>query len=326
MILVTGGAGLIGKELISQLLARGRTVTAIYHKTLISGFDDPKLQLIQCDILDVIALEELMQDVDELYHCAGYISYAPGDTEKLYKINVEGTANIVNAALNAGIKKMVHVSSIAALGKPADSKNMIDENTPWIELSTKNNYGNSKYLGELEVWRGIAEGLTAVIINPSLVLGAGNWNEGSTAIFKSVYNQLPWYTEGITGFVDVRDVAGSMIQLMESSIISERFIISAENETFRHLFNMIANAFNKKLPSRKVTPLLASIVWRLEAIKSKITSAKPVITKQTAAAAMAIQYFDNSKLKKYLPSFSYYPLSQTINDTCAALQQKLNNH
>ncbi|MEO8771383.1 MAG: NAD-dependent epimerase/dehydratase family protein [Ferruginibacter sp.] len=326
MILVTGGAGLVGKELIKQLLAKGSTVRAIYNKTAITDFKDSKLQLVQCDILDVIGLEEVMEDVDELYHCAGYISYAPGDTKKLYKINVEGTANIVNAALNAGIRKMVHVSSIAALGKPADAKTMIDENTVWVESNEKNNYGNSKYLGELEVWRAIAEGLTAVIINPSVVLGAGNWNEGSTEIFKSIYNELPWYTEGITGFVDVRNVAGSMIALMESEIVSQRFVVSAENESFRNVFNMIAKGFNKKLPTRKVTPLLAAIVWRLEAVKSKFTSVKPLITKETAASAMAVQYFDNGKLKKYLPSFNYYSLSQTISDTCAALQQKLNNH
>ena len=326
MILVTGGAGLVGKELIKQLLDKGKTVKAIYNKTAITGYNDPKLQLVQCDILDVIGLEEVMEDVDELYHCAGFISYAPRDTKKLYKINVEGTANVVNAALNAGIRKMVHVSSIAALGKPAVARDMIDENTPWIESNAKNNYGNSKYLGELEVWRAIAEGLAAVIINPSLVLGAGNWNEGSTEIFKSVYKELPWYTEGVTGFVDVRNVAGSMIQLMESDIVSQRFIVSAENDSFRNVFNMIAKAFNKKLPTRKVTRLLAAIVWRLEAVKSKFTNLKPIVTKQTAASAMAIQYFDNSKLKKYLPSFSYYTLSQTISDTCAALQQKLNNH
>ena len=324
MILVTGGAGLVGKELIVQLLAQGKSVRAIYNKTLIKDINDQKLQQVQCDILDVIGLEEVMQDIDEVYHCAGFISYVPKDASKLYKVNVEGTANVVNAALHAGIKKMVHVSSIAALGEATGPGGMIDEHMEWTGSSNKNNYGRSKYLGELEVWRGIAEGLNAVIINPSLILGPGNWNEGSTEIFKSVYKELPWYTEAVKGFVDVRDVAKSMIMLMESGIVSQRFIVSAENENFRNVFNMIAKGFNKPVPTRKVTALLAAIVWRFEKLKSKLTGTKPIVTRETAASAMTSQKFDNSKLKKYLPSFSYYPLAQTIGYTCTALQQKLN--
>lgn len=324
MILVTGGSGLVGRELIIQLLAMDKPVKAIFHKTEIEKIDDPHLELVQCDLLDVIGLEDVMQGVDEVYHCAGFISYNPADTSKLYKINVEGTANIVNAALNAGIKKMVHVSSIAALGRPVNPADMIDETMDWAASSNKNNYGRSKYLGELEVWRGIAEGLNAVIINPSLILGAGTWGEGSTAIFKSVYDELPWYTDGVTGFVDVRDVARSMIMLMNSDISSQRFIVSAENDTFRNVFNLIAKSFNKRLPVRRVTPLLAAIVWRVEAVKSKFTGKKPLVTKETAASAMAVQKFNNGKLASWLPSFKYYPLAQTIDHSCCLLQQKLN--
>ncbi|MFT3909146.1 MAG: NAD-dependent epimerase/dehydratase family protein [Ferruginibacter sp.] len=324
MILVTGGAGLVGKELIVQLLAQGKTVRAIYNKTQIKDINNQKLQQVQCDILDVITLEEVMEGIDEVYHCAGFISYVPKDASKLYKINVEGTANMVNAALNAGIKKLVHVSSIAALGEPTKAGAMIDEQMEWTGSGKKNNYGRSKYLGELEVWRGIAEGLNAVIINPSLILGPGNWDEGSTAVFKSVYKEFPWYTEAVKGFVDVRDVARSMIMLMESDIVSQRFIVSAENENFRNVFNMIAEGFNKRRPTKKVTPLVAAIAWRFEKLKSKFTGIRPVLTKETAASAMTSQKFDNSKLKKYLPSFSYYPLAQTIGYTCTALQQKLN--
>ncbi|MBS1742629.1 MAG: NAD-dependent epimerase/dehydratase family protein [Bacteroidetes bacterium] len=325
MILVTGGSGLVGRELITQLLAKGKTVRAIYNKTAIEGITHTNLHLFQCDILDVIRLEEAMENVQELYHSAGHISYFPKDAHRLYKINVEGTANIVNAALNAGVKKIVHVSSIAALGKPANENELIDETMDWNISGHKTNYGKSKYLGELEIWRGIAEGLNAVIVNPSLILGPGNWSEGSTAVFKSVYDESPWFTDGMNGFVDVRDVAKAMIQLMESEITAQRFIVSAENETFSNVFHLIAKAFNKKIPNRKVTPLLAAIVWRIEAIKSKLTGIKPLITRETAASAMAISKYDNNKLKKYLPSFSYYPLEETIAFTCAALQQKLNN-
>lgn len=325
MVLVTGGAGLLGRELITQLLTAGKDVTAIYNKSKPEGFSSGRLRIVQCDILDVSGLEEVMEGIDELYHCAGKVSFGPGQEEQLYKINVEGTANVVNAALNAGVKKMVHVSSVAALGRIRENV-PITEEMQWTEETSNSKYGQSKYLGEMEVWRGIAEGLNAVIVNPVIIFGNGNWNEGSMEIFKSVYKGSPWYTEGTTGFVDAKDVAAAMIMLMGSEISSERFIISAENKTYHEVFDKIADAFNKKRPSKKVTPFLASIVWRWEAVKSKFTGAVPLISKETAATALAKAEFDNSKLKKYFPSFKYQSLEQTIKASCLLLQQKLNNH
>ena len=325
MVLVTGGAGLLGKELIAQLLSSGKEVTAIYNNTILDDFPSKGLKKIPCNILDVVGLEEVMNGIDELYHCAGKVSFTPGQLGQLYKINVEGTANVVNAAINAGIRKMVHVSSVSSLGRIREGE-IINENMQWSEETSNSKYGQSKYMGEMEVWRGIAEGLNAVIVNPTIILGAGNWNDSSTEIFKSVYNEYPWYTEGTTGFVDVRDVAAAMIMLMDSEISSERFIISGENTSYKNLFDRIADAFNKKRPSKKGTAFLASVVWRWEAIKSKFTGAMPLITKETAATALAKVQFDNSKLKKYFPSFQYHSLEETIRTTCSTLQQKLNNH
>jgi nucleoside-diphosphate-sugar epimerase len=196
----------------------------------------------------------------------------------------------------------------------------------WTEETSNSRYGQSKYLGEMQVWRAIAEGLNAVIVNPTIILGAGNWNDGSSKIFKSVYNGYPWYTDGTSGFVDVKDVAGIMIMLMESEISAERFIISAENKSYHEICNLIADAFNRKRPSKKASRFLASVVWRWEAIKSKFSGTLPLITKETATTALAKVQFDNSKLKKYFPSFEYTNLDQTIKTTCTALQQKLNNH
>jgi len=322
-VLVTGSSGLLGRELISQLLAKGKLVTALYNKKTFEGPASENLKLLQCDILDVTGLEEAMEGVEELYHCAGKVSFNGSDAGALFKVNVEGTANVVNAALEAGVRKMVHVSSVAALGRIRKDE-MIDESMQWTEETSNSKYGQSKYLGELEVWRGIAEGLNAVIVNPTIILGVGDHDESSTKIFKSVYNEFPWYSEGVTGFVDVADVAKAMIQLMESEIVSERFIISAENRTYREVFNSMADAFGKKRPTKKVTAWLASVVWRLERIKSKFTGKQPLVTKETAATALAIAVYDNSKLKKYLPSFEYLTLEQTIKSTCSVLQQKLN--
>jgi len=324
MILVTGGAGLVGKELITQLLQTGKQVRAIYNKTKLADFQHGNLQQMQCDILDVIGLEEAMKDVAQVYHCAAIITFNPGRKQEMFKINIEGTANVVNAALDAGIKKMVYVSSVAALGRIREGEH-INETMNWTEETSNSAYGQSKYLAEMQVWRGIGEGLEAVIVNPVIVLGAGDWNGGSSQIFKNVYNEFPWYTNGSTGFVDVRDVAKAMIGLMNSNVIAERFILSAENRTYRDVFNLIAKAFGKKPPHKQVTPAIAKIVWRLEAIKRIFTGKEPLITKETAATALAKANFDNSKLKIFLPDFDYHKIEDTITDTCKVLQQKINN-
>jgi dihydroflavonol-4-reductase len=322
MILVTGGAGLLGNELILQLLKQEKKVRAIYNKTPLANFHSTNFEQLQCNILDVVGLEEAMKDIEEVYHCAAIVTFNPKRKMEMFKINIEGTANVVNAALDAGINKMVYVSSVAALGRIRENE-AIDETMNWTEETSNSSYGQSKYLAELEVWRGIGEGLNAVIVNPVVILGAGDWNSGSSQIFKNVYNEFPWYTEGTTGFVDVRDVAKAMIQLMQSKITAQRFIISAANKSYKQVFDLMANAFGKKASHKKVTPLIAKIVWRLEAVKSMFTGQDPLLTKETAKTAMAKASFDNSKLVKYLPEFTYRPLEQTIIDTCKALLQKL---
>ena len=320
MILVTGGSGLLGSCLINQLLKNNEKVKAIYNNTPLTNLPSPNLVTEQCDILDVYALEDAMQNITEVYHCAGLVSFNPKDEKKIFSINVDGTANVVNAALNAGVNKLVHVSSVAALGRIRPGQ-LINEKMEWTPETSNSQYGHSKYLGEMEVWRGVAEGLNAVAINPSIILGAGNWNEGSTKIFKSVYDEFPWYTEGISGFVDVEDVAAAMRALMKSDITAEKFIVSADNISYQHLFSIIAKAFNKKVPSKKVTTFLAALTWRLEAIKSKFNGTSPLLTKETAHTAMTKVEYDNSKLLRALPQFNYQPIEKSIETICKALLQ-----
>lgn len=323
MVLVTGGAGLLGNVLIDALLQKGIQVKAIYHHSPIANAGRDGLQTVPCDILDVITLEEEMKNIEQVYHCAGLVSFYKEDDQKLYKINVEGTANVVNAALAAGVKKMVHVSSVSAMGRIREDK-LIDEKMNWTPESSNSRYGESKYIGEMEVWRGVAEGLDAVVVNPTIILGPGDWNEGSTKIFKSVYDEFPWYSTGTTGFVDVRDVAKVMIDLMEADIHSERFIISAHTTSYQQLFNLIADAFGKKRPAKKITPFLAAWATRWIALRSKLTGKKPLVTKETAATSLAKVDFDNTKLLRFLPGIQYRPLEETVTDVCRALKQKLN--
>jgi nucleoside-diphosphate-sugar epimerase len=319
-ILVTGGAGLVGNELIKQLLEVGENVKAIYHSSPIS-ISHPSLSVVQCDILDISILEEVMEGITHVYHAAALVSYDPKDRHQLLKINIEGTANIVNACLNKGVDKLVHVSSVAALGRIRNGE-MITEKMMWTEETSNSVYGKSKYYGEMEVWRGTAEGLKAVIVNPSLIMGGDNWESGSSAIFKNAYNEFPWYTDGVTGIVDVRDVARAMILLMNSSISSERFIISGENLSYKELFTMMANCFGKKPPTRKVNHFLAEMVWRMEFIKSRLTGKKNLLTKETARTAQAKVFFDNQKILNALPGFHFTKIKDTIEFTCERLKEK----
>lgn len=321
MYLVTGASGLVGSHLINSLVGQGKQVRAIYRtaKPLIKGGD--KVEWVQADILDIADLEEAMQGVQYVYHCAGMVSFNPKQIKQLDNINIEGTANIVNACLTTGVQKLVHVSSVAALGRLRQNTT-VNETMNWTKETSNSEYGRTKYLGEMEVWRGVGEGLNAVIINPSIILGDSDWDKGSTGVFKNVYNEFPWFTDGITGFVDVADVVRVMIMVMDSDVTAQRFIVSADNIGYHDLFTQIAHSFNKKPAYKKVTPFLAEVVWRIEAIKGKLSGKSPLLTKETAQTAQAKVYFDNSKLLKYFPQFSYTPIKQTVDRICGELKKR----
>ncbi|HEY5367403.1 MAG TPA: NAD-dependent epimerase/dehydratase family protein [Hanamia sp.] len=319
-ILVTGGSGLVGKELIRQLLDEGESVRATYHSTPIS-ISHPNLELTQCDILDVIALEDCMRGIKHVYHSAASVSFDPKDKMKILKMNIEGTTNIVNACIDASVEKLVHVSSGAALGRIREGETVTEEMN-WSEETNNSNYGESKYLSELEVWRGIGEGLQAVIVNPTLILGGDNWDSSSSAIFKKAYEEFEWYTDGVTGVVDVGDVARAMTLLMNSEISGQRFILNGENLPYREIFTRIAECFNKRPPYKKVTPLIAEVIWRAEALRAKFTGKKPLLTKETVRTAQAKVYFDNGKILNALPRFQFTKISDTIEHTCSKLKEK----
>ena len=322
MILITGASGLVGSHLLTQLVRNGKKVRAIYRSVIpdIDGAD--KVEWMAADILDVVTLEEVMQGVEQVYHCAAVVSFNPRKKAMMYKVNVEGTANVVNACLVAKVQKLVFVSSVAALGRIRENTT-INENMNWSEETSNSEYGKTKYLAELEVWRGIGEGLESVIVNPVIILGAGNWTKGSSELFKSAYDEFPWYTEGTGGFVDVKDVIRAMILLMETKTVSsERFILSGANLSYKELFTRIAICFHKKPPHKKVTPLLAALVWRWEAVKGLITGKDPLLTKETARTAAAKVSFDNRKLQRFFLNFEYTPLEQSLERICRELQTK----
>lgn len=321
MILVTGGTGLLGTHLILALHQLNLPVRALFRNSIPPIIKD-KAEWVNGDIRDVVALEAAMEGITRVYHVAGMVSFHPRHQQLLFDINVQGTANVVNASLNAGIQKLVHVSSVGAMGRIRQD-GMISEGMQWTQETSNSEYSRTKYLGEMEVWRGIGEGLNAVIVNPTILFGEhGDWKNGSMNMFRTIRNGFPWYSAGGSGFVDADDVAKAMIALMDSDICGERFLINSENLTYHEVFFMIADAFGVKRPYKKVSPLLAAIVWRLEKIRSLFTGKDPLVTKETAKTGLTLVRVDNNKLLKALPSFKYQPLQQSIIRICKALNHQ----
>lgn len=318
LILVTGGTGFIGSYLIRLLVKNGYRVRALRRAN--SPMDlvqevAGQVEWVEADVTDIVGLEDAFAGVTHVCHCAAMVSFHPRDVRRMMDINVEGTANIVNLCLHFGVQKLVYVSSIAAFGRSKERPNL-DENSKWIQSKGNSQYAISKYQSEQEVWRGDAEGLPVAIVNPSVVLGSGFWNVGSGRIFKQLYDGLKFWSIGNTGFVDVRDVAQFMLLLLENDIRGERYILNAQNMSFRDLFFTAADAIGAKRPFIKVTPLLAQVAWRVEWLKEKITGAEPVVTRESATASVSSYYYDNTK-SLTLPGFSYRPIEQTVRETGA---------
>jgi dihydroflavonol-4-reductase len=318
-VLVTGGTGFLGAYIIKALVEKGYTVRAIRRSAQLPAYISTeifsKVEWVAGDVLDVISLEEAMEGMDIVIHSAAVVSFVNKGRKKMYQVNVDGTANIVNVALEKNIKRLVHISSVAALGRTMGGGH-VNEEKKWEESKANTHYAKSKYKAELEVWRGMAEGLEAVILNPSTILGYGNWDEGSSAIFKNIYKEFKWYTPGVNGFVDVEDVARVTLLLMESDISEERFIVNGDTWSFRQLQDTIADGFHKKRPGRLATASLLGIAWRIEKLKSVFTGKKPLLTKESARVAVSKTWFENDKLLKAFPGFSFKPLEETIKKAC----------
>jgi len=256
-----------------------------------------------------------MQGVDAVIHSAAIVSFSKKERRKMYHVNVEGTSNVVNVAAEHKVPRFLHISSVAALGRTTKTE-IITEQKKWEENKNNTHYAISKYHSELHVWRGFAEGLEGVIINPSTVLGYGDWHQSSCAIFKNAYREFPWYTKGVNGFVGVEDVAEAVVQLVFSDITQKKFIVNADNWSFQQLFNTIADNFHKKYPHKEATRTMGEIAWRLEKLKESFTGKKALLTRETAKVAHSKTSFDNSALLKALPGFQFTPLEVVIKNAC----------
>lgn len=328
MILVTGSTGLAGSHLLQEITSKGKRVRALRRKSSKTDFvkhvfnayaGNPEKQLelidwVEGDVLDIYSLEDAMEGVSQIYHNAAVVSFSPGDHEIIDKVNVEGTANVVNAALEKGVKKLCHLSSIAVLGR-AKQDDITDETTAWVTSRYNSYYAISKYNGEREVWRGSVEGLDAVIILPSIILGLADIRKGSVQLFKTILNGLPFYTPGINGFIDVRDVAKAQVFLMDSDIKNEKFVVSAENLSYKEMLDNIADGLGKRRPNIKVNTPMAVLAWNFFKLRGMITGKSPVITKETARTAMRKYKYSNKKFTD-LSGMDFHKIGDTITELC----------
>jgi nucleoside-diphosphate-sugar epimerase len=327
MILVTGGTGLLGSHLLLDLVQSGKPVRAIKRATshtemvrkvfsyYVSNPDElaGKITWVNADLMDFGAIEDAMQGVTEIYHAGAVVSFFPKDHKQMLKVNIEGTANLVNQAIESGVKKFCYVSSVATLGR-AENNEVSTEETYWVPSKKNSVYGISKYGAEREVWRGMEEGLNAVIINPSVIMGPGFWQDNS-GLFRLVYEGLKYYTRGVNGYVDARDISKAMISLMDGNHFGQRYICSAENLSYQDFFGLIARHLGKPAPSVNVPPVMTSVAWRVEAVRAFILRVKPEVTREMATTTSQVYTYSSEKLCKTL-NFRFRPAEDSIREIC----------
>ncbi|WP_025743408.1 NAD-dependent epimerase/dehydratase family protein [Aquimarina pacifica] len=331
MILVTGATGLVGTHLLVQLIKEKKNVRALYRtetkkehaqKVASRYISEENMHLFDAidwfktDINDIPLLVEAFEGVTHVYHCAALISFNPKDYKELRKVNIDGTANIVNLCLSNRVKKLCHVSSIAALGENIATSE-IDENTEWNPEIPNSVYAITKYGAEMEVWRGIHEGIDAVIVNPGIIIGAGFFDSGSGFLFKRMYAGMKYYTAGVTGYIAIDDVVAIMNQLMNRNTVNERYVLVGENLSFKEAFGLIARALNKQEPKKEVSLLVLKVVYHIQYVSHLIFRTRQSIFRSSLRTAFLHRNYKNDKIKQAL-DYSFIPVERSIKETATA--------
>jgi len=328
MILVTGGTGLLGSHLLLDLVKAGKPVRAIkrhssdtsmIRKVFAYYVNNPdtlaeKVHWVDADLMDFGAIEKALSGITEIYHAGAVVSFYPKDHKEMLRVNIEGTANLINMALEIKAGKFCYISSVATLGR-AENNGVSTEETFWVPSKKNSVYSISKYGAEREVWRGMEEGLNALIVNPSVIMGPGFWEDNS-GLFRLVWEGLKYYTRGVNGYVDARDVSSVMISLMEKNMFGQRYICSAENLTYQQFFTLIAKYLGKPAPGIHVPNAMTAIAWRLEAVRAVFTGSKPEVTKEMATTTTQVYAYSNEKIQKAL-NFKFIPVDESIKEICS---------
>ena len=327
MILVTGGTGLVGSHLLFELSKSQQKIRAIYRnkktiekvKNVFSYYSTTieeqfnRIEWLKADLNDIPKLTEAFKGVTHVYHSAALISFDPNDYNKLRKVNITGTANIVNLCVTNTIQKLCYVSSVATIGHDPVK---ITEQTDWDSQENQSVYAITKYEAEMEVWRGIQEGVSSVIVNPGVILGAGFFRSGSGGLFKRVYKGLNYSTNGVSGYVGVEDVVKSMILLMNSGQNNDRYILVAENLSFLDFTTLISDAFKLAPPKKIATKWMLAFAWRLDWMKHILTGKKRRLTKNLSKTLRTKSYYSSEKFLKTKTEFTFKPISTVVSEVC----------
>ena len=327
MILVTGGTGLVGSHLLFELSKSQQKIRAIYRnkktiekvKNVFSYYTSSvneqfnRIEWLEADLNDIPKLTEAFKDVTHVYHSAALISFDPNDYYKLREVNISGTANIVNLCIINAIQKLCYVSSVATIGHDPVK---ITEETDWDSQENQSVYAITKYEAEMEVWRGIQEGVSSVIVNPGVILGPGFFRSGSGGLFKRVYKGLNYITKGVSGYIGVEDVVKSMILLMNSDHNNDRYILVAENLSFLDFTTLISDAFKLAPPKKIATKWMLAFAWRLDWLKHKLTDKKRRLTKNLSKTLRTKSYYSSDKFLNTKAEFTFQPISTVVSEVC----------
>lgn len=336
MILVTGGTGLVGAHLLRHLVEQeSRPIRATYRSEAslemtrtIFGYtlNDvdaymAKIEWVKADLFDLFDVEAVVKGVDVVFHCAAFVSFQPSDKDLLLKGNPLMTELLINASVEFGVSTFMHVSSVAALGR-AENGTDIDESTEWKESPNNSVYARSKYASELHVWRGMEEGLQVGVVNPTIILGPGPWKSGSSKFFHTFHKGFKYYTTGKTGFVDVRDVVEMLVRIERNGHFGKRYLAVGENVIYRDLFHAITSAYGVPAPSIQPPSWLTGILWRVEWLRSVLTNATPLVTKETTRSAMSTYTYSNRRAVEEL-GMEFHNMDEIIPEYCELYERDL---
>ncbi len=334
MILLTGGTGLVGSHVLYTLTSNGENVRATRRKNSNIGeveklfrfyADDQadsllsRIEWVDGDLADYFSMEKALEGISHVIHSAAMVSFNPGESSKMLEVNAEGTANLVNACMEKGVEKFCYVSSISSLGRHPEGKE-VDEKIEWQPDDNRSAYSHSKFRAEMEVWRASKEGLPVIIVNPSVIIGPIDWKRSSGRLFYSVRRGMPFYTNGITGFVDVRDVSEALMVLLKSDAVNERFILNGENLSFKDFFTKVAHALNKRPPFMEISEWVTGFGWRINLFLCYISGKAPAITKDTARAAHNKSFYSSRKFSKQF-NFSFRSIDEAVKNTALWYKQ-----
>ncbi len=320
MILVTGGTGLVGSYVLLQLARKKKQVKVLIRENapkqevynLFKLYEPQQYQQLYDslqwetgDILDISSLEQALDGISQVYHVAGKVTFEEKEARKLYKVNVEGTKNLVNLSIDKKIEKFCFISSIATLD-PTLQSSLITEKSEWNFKVAHSSYACSKYGAEMEVWRGSQEGLKVIVVHPGVVLGSGNWKRSSGLLYDMTVKNTAFYTSGGTGYVDAEDVAEICVQLMDSPVANERYILVSENAYYERVFQFLRNHFYKN-PAKRISDF-----WLKKlAFLSRIFPVKRKISKGVVAALTESPEYSSEKIKETL-NYTFIPLEESL--------------